>query len=289
MSIEEMAAPAAEQPNRYVVTIDGDRHVFADPIVTGEQILEAKRHFPTDEFLVFQKLANGQLEEIRLDESVDLREAGREAFITFRSDQSFRLTLDGRRFEWGRPLISGLELKRLAGVDPAAYGVWLAQRVGDDKLIGNEETVDLRAEGVERFFTGIDTTTEGSGGSVLPPEDREYLEAHRIAFEEKSDGATRAVVLKGYPLPAGRYDAGTADILVVLPPGYPDCAPDMFFLSPWVRLVPRNKYPHAADQPFVFGGSRWQRWSRHNSAWRPGVDGIWTMLRRIGRALEIAA
>ena len=264
-------------------------HRFLDPIVTGQQILEAMRFFPTDEHLVFQQLDNGQLEEIRLDESVDLRREGLERFVTFKSDRSFRFTLDGRRFEWGLPFITGLQLKKLAEADPATYGVWLSQRVGDDRLIGNTERVDLEAEGVERFFTGIDTTTEGSGEPVLPPEDRDYLVSCGIVFEERSEAGGKAIILKGWSLPQGRFDSGTVDVLIMLPPAYPDCAPDMFYLSPWVRLVNSNQYPKAADVPHVFAGQSWQRWSRHNNEWRAGVDGIWTMVRRIERALEVAA
>ena len=58
---------------------------------------------------------------------------------------------------------------------------------------------------------------------------------------------------------------------------------------PWLRLVPANRYPNTADQPFPFGGQNWQRWSRHNDAWRPGVDGIWTMVKRVETALAVAA
>jgi hypothetical protein len=273
----------------YEVIINDAAHRFRDPIVTGQQILEAVRLFPTDEHLSFQCLSDGQLEEIRLDESVDLRREGLERFITFKSDRSFRFTLDGRRFEWGLPFITGLQLKKLAGVDPATYGVWLAQRVGDDRLIGNTEQVNLEAQGVERFFTGIDTTTEGSGELVLPPEDREYLNSCGIVFEERSESGAKAIVLKGWSLPNGRFDNGAADVLIMLPPAYPDCAPDMFYLLPWVRLALSNQYPKAADVPHAFGGQTWQRWSRHNNEWRPGVDGIWTMVRRVERALEIAA
>ncbi|RWB19927.1 MAG: hypothetical protein EOQ40_17500 [Mesorhizobium sp.] len=271
------------------IKIDGSPFVFHDPIVTGDQILQKAKLFPTDEHLLFQELADGQLEEIRPDESVDLQREGREQFITFKSDRSFRFVLDGRKFEWGLPFITGLQLKRLAGVDPQSYGVWLAQQVGDDRLIGNTEKVDLQGDGTERFFTGVDTTTEGAGAAVLPPEDREYLTSQAIAFEEHVEGTTKAVVLKAWSLPERRFDVGTADILILLPPAYPDCAPDMFYLTPWVRLVANQRYPNAADQPHMFAGKRWQRWSRHNSAWRAGIDGIWTMLRRIERALEIAA
>ena len=124
---------------------------------------------------------------------------------------------------------------------------------------------------------------------MLPPEDRDYLQTQGIAFEEVSEGSTKAVVLKGWSLPPARFDAGAADVLILLPPAYPDCAPDMFYLMPWVRLAASQRYPNAADQPHAFAGKNWQRWSRHNDAWRPGVDGIWTMVRRIERALEIAA
>jgi hypothetical protein len=288
MSQDEAFAPHGAHHRTYEVRINDVVHAFHDPMVTGEQILQAVHLFPTDEHLVFQLLSDGQLEELRLDEITSLEVVGREKFITFKSDRSFRFVLDGRRFEWGLPFITGLQLKRLAGVDTQKYGVWLSQRIGDDRLIGNTEQADLTPEGVERFFTGIDTTTEGSS-TFLPPDDREYLEANGVAFEEHAEGAARALVLKSHGLPSGRFDAGVADILVILPPGYPDSAPDMFYLTPWVRLANGGNFPRAADQPHIFAGQRWQRWSRHNTAWRPGVDGIWTMLRRIERALEIAA
>lgn len=284
-----MADHILERSRAFDIKIDGNPFTFNDPIVTGAQILQKARLFPADDHLLFQELNDGQLEEIRPDESVDLRDHGREQFITFKSDRSFRFVLDGRKFEWGLPFITGLQLKRLAGVDPNSYGAWLSQRVGDDRLIGNKEKVDLQGDGTERFFTGIDTTTEGAGAIVLPPEDREYLQTQDIAFEEVVEGTTRAIVVKGWSLPPARFDAGTADILILLPPAYPDCAPDMFYLTPWVRLAANQRYPNAADQPHAFAGKTWQRWSRHNNAWRPGIDGIWTMLRRIERALEVAA
>lgn len=124
--------------------------------------------------------------------------------------------------------------------------------------------------------------------AVLPLRDRDYLLKRNIVFEEV-DGAQKAVILRSYPLPAGRFDVATADILIVLPNGYPDVRPDMFFAMPWLKLAKGNHYPRAADQPFDFNGQRWQRWSRHNNQWRAGIDGIWTMLRRIDSALEAAA
>ncbi len=135
--------------------------VIDDPVPTGLQILEVAGAHPADEHSVFQVLKNGLLEELRPDETTDLRAKGVEKFLVFRSDRSFRFELDGRIFEWGATLISGITLKKLAGVDPASYGVWLEVRGAEDRPIGDTEMIDLSAVGVERFFTGIVQTTEG--------------------------------------------------------------------------------------------------------------------------------
>ena len=64
--------------------------------------------------------------------------------------------------------------------------------------------------------------------SFLPAADRAYLAEKGIAYEEKQDGAVKGVILKGRRLPDGRFDSAAADILIQLPPGYPDVAPDIF-------------------------------------------------------------
>lgn len=141
--------------------LDYHQVVIDDPVPTGLQILELANARPADEHIVFQMLANGLLEELRPDETTDLRTAGVEKFLVFKSDRSFRLELDGRVFEWGGTFISGLTLKKLAQVDPAEYGVWLEVRGSEDRAIGDTDLVDLSAQGIERFFTGIVKTTEG--------------------------------------------------------------------------------------------------------------------------------
>lgn len=125
--------------------------------------------------------------------------------------------------------------------------------------------------------------------AVLPMKCRRYLTERGIAFEEVENAGTKALILRGFALPPGRFDVPTADILIVLPAGYPDTPPDMFYALPWLRLVPANRYPKAANHPISFAGQNWQRWSRHNNAWRAGADGIWTMLKRIETALKEAA
>lgn len=123
----------------------------------------------------------------------------------------------------------------------------------------------------------------------LPPDDRTYLETKEINFEEHQDGAQKGIIIRKWPLPAGLYDSDIADVLILIPNGYPDVRPDMFHLIPWVKLKNGNKYPNKADRAVMFMSQKWQRWSRHCNEWRPGIDGIWTMLKRVEHALLVAA
>ena len=136
--------------------------VIGDPVPTGRQVLEAAGVQPVLEHSVFQLLRNGQLENLRLDETTDLRSRGVEKFLIFHSDRSFRFELDGAVFEWGTGRIQGRVLKTLAKVDQATYGVWQEVPGQDDRAIGDGQFVDLAPAGVERFFTGIVKTTEGT-------------------------------------------------------------------------------------------------------------------------------
>ena len=124
--------------------------------------------------------------------------------------------------------------------------------------------------------------------TVIPSHCRRYLCERGVPFQELQEGGQKGLVLKQFGLPTGRFDAPSADFLILLPAGYPDNPSDMFYAMPWLKLAGSNRYPSRADQPFDFNGRRWQRWSRHNSQWRPGVDGIWTILKRIETALECA-
>jgi len=279
---------------RYRIKI-GNEHLefreadLADPVPTGRQIAEAAGAHPAENYLIFQMLPNGMLEGLRLDETTDLTAKGIERFLVFASDRAFFFEIDGRRMEWGAQLISGMTLKKLANVDLATYGVWLEVRGQEDRPIANNELFDLSAPGIEHFFTGIVQTTAGSGGAILPVRDRRYLTEKGITFEEVEDGGQKAVIFRRMTLPGARLDQASAYILVLLPASYPDVAPDMFHALPWLKLVDAGRYPNAADVAVGFAGQQWQRWSRHNNQWRAGVDGIWTMLKRIETALAEAA
>lgn len=235
---------------------------------------------------LFALLANGGFEDVRLDEPFDLRGRGAERFVMFRTDRDFKFTVDNHQKQWGKPLITGKVLRKLANIQPG-YALYLEVRGGQDREINDTDIVDLSKPGIERFITVIKETTEGL--AALPSMDQKYLQDHGIEHEVVNHGGTVAVIFRKFSLPEGRFDQPFADALVILPAGYPDVRPDMFHLFPWARLTATGAYPRAADQAVVFAGQSWQRWSRHSDAWRPGVDGIHTMIARMRHALEVAA
>ena len=123
-----------------------------DPVPLGRQILEAAGLDPHAGFSLFGILPSGDFEDVRLDEPFDLRERGAERFIAFLTDRVFKLSLNDKQLEWGKPIISGTVLYKLA--EPGENeGVFLEVRGGEDRLIESGELIHLDEPGIERFIT----------------------------------------------------------------------------------------------------------------------------------------
>lgn len=126
---------------------------IADLTPTGARLAAAAGFKPAQQVSVLQLLSNGDLEDVRPDETVDLRHAdGR--FVIVESDRSYRLTIDGQRFDWPCRVVSGGLLRKLGRV-PADKGIFFEQGETADLAIGPEDLVDLDAAGVESFVTRI--------------------------------------------------------------------------------------------------------------------------------------
>lgn len=124
--------------------------------------------------------------------------------------------------------------------------------------------------------------------SHLPRRCSKYLTDKCFTFREEFDGGTAAIVIDHWKLPIQKFDHDEVSLLLLLPNGYPDAAPDMFYVNPWVKVRGSSKWPKAASVSHMFLEINWQRWSRHWSDWRPGKDGIQTWLVKVGHALENA-
>jgi hypothetical protein len=123
----------------------------------------------------------------------------------------------------------------------------------------------------------------------LPPLDQQYLSDRQIAHEVVTDGPMTCVVFQGWRLPSG-LSVTEVEILLRLAPGYPDIAPDMWWVFPEILRSDRTVIP-ATEVREIYFGRTWQRWSRHfqGGQWQAGTDGLESYLTLIRAEFSIAA
>ena len=120
---------------------------------------------------------------------------------------------------------------------------------------------------------------------MLPEPDISYLAARWPGHTITQEGASVIVVLAGYELPAG-FQPRHVDLCLMLPFGFPETQPDMFWANPTVTL--HGRPPAATEITQQIIGRTWQRFSRHlpAGAWRPGIDNLQSWVSMIGTMLE---
>lgn len=124
----------------------------------------------------------------------------------------------------------------------------------------------------------------------LPMSDRKYLASKQYLYREVNDGAQKGLIVDHFKLPEGKFDLEESSLLIILPAGYPDVPPDMFYFLPEIRLKATNAYALQTEYKETHFQEMWQRWSRHAPAenWRAGKDGIQSYIQRVITALNIA-
>lgn len=79
---------SAAKPERFRLRIDKGNYETDRPLETGRQLLALAGKTPPEQYQVFRKMKGGELVEIGLDETVDLRDPGVERFVTLPLDQT---------------------------------------------------------------------------------------------------------------------------------------------------------------------------------------------------------
>lgn len=123
-----------------------------DPVPTGRQVLASAGLDHRADYILYANLDTGDFEDIRLDETFDLRGKGAERFIALKSDRDFKFSPNDRQLAWGRADMLGSVLYELADTSPDE-AVFLEVRGGEDRLIDPDDRVNLDAPGIERFIT----------------------------------------------------------------------------------------------------------------------------------------
>lgn len=179
--------------------------------------------------------------------------------------------INKKKFELEHHIQTGEHLKHLAGI-PLSDVLFL-QRPGEDEVIPNHAKITLK-DG--EHFHSQPPADYGLGAALL---DEAGIAPDRATMHAEPGGWV-FVVISNYELPPG-FAPSRVDLLVKLPPGFPDAAPDMFWVHPEVRgpngIVPKNTSPE-----FLLG-KQWQRFSWHLApgAWKPGVSELRDYMRCI--------
>lgn len=118
---------------------------------TGAQLAAAAGFKPKQNATVLQVLANGELEDVREGETVDLRHSdGR--FVIVETDRDYYLRIDGQRYPWPCRIVSGAVLRKLGDV-PDGSTLYLEKIDEPDLAIGDHDLIDLDGRGVESFVS----------------------------------------------------------------------------------------------------------------------------------------
>ncbi len=121
--------------------------------------------------------------------------------------------------------------------------------------------------------------SDQSAKDQLPELDREFLEEKEFDFDVVKEGGELHLVIRDFNFP--KYAPTKADLLIIIPAGYPNSQLDMFWTYPDVKL-PGGGCPAQCQHHQVFRQRNWQRWSRHfQQPWRPGIDSLRTFMASI--------
>jgi hypothetical protein len=153
---------------------------MTDPTPLGRQILASAGLDVRDGYSLFAILPSGDFEDVRLDEPFDLRGRGTGRFIAFETDRDFKLTINDAQLEWGKPVISGAVLYKLA-IPAEDEGVFLEVRGGEDRLIQPDELIDLSTPGIERFITA---PKEPPTFEIIVNSRPRTVDERRVTFEQ---------------------------------------------------------------------------------------------------------
>jgi len=155
---------------------------------------------------------------------------------------------------------TGASLKKLVGAHKE--DVLFLQRRCEDEVVPDDAEIELE---------------DCSVLHTQPP--ARYGDVEKQGEVIEQPGGWRFLILRSFAVPEG-FSAATADILIKLPPTFPDAAPDMFWVYPPMTLS-NGAVPQAATVQQSLLGQNWQRFSWHleKGAWQPGSSTIRDFVR----------
>lgn len=124
----------------------------SDPQLTGAQILRYADATPQENFVVLQWLTNGDIDELRPDETADLATDDAARFIVAKADRLFRFVLNDRSLVWPERKIDAAIVRILGGVD-AGESLFIRREEVADEPVPDGGRVALAEAGVEVIYS----------------------------------------------------------------------------------------------------------------------------------------
>ena len=279
----------------YEFYINNEIYKTRQRVITGQELHEMagtnpKTHFIRMNIREGKKLVGPEVE-------INLTECGIERFIILPYEQEtidihdcfcqgvnpiltykYLIRINKDKYEVEKEIITGREIILLAGKSPDSNGVRMFTKSGK-KMVGLDESIDLRESGVERFVLVPLDCTEGFATAEpfkqLTTDDVSFVKSYS---EELVDFITKGntcwTVFRQFKLPEG-YNVDVADLAIMVPSNYPLGRLDMFYFSP--ALSRKDAKPIGALTSTTLEGKNYQRWSRHRTPanpWNPEIDNL---------------
>lgn len=115
----------------------------------------------------------------------------------------------------------------------------------------------------------------------LPEKDVAFLDSLGTKWEVGSEGGIVYVIIYNVGIDSTYYKVkgseDKTDVLLILPPGYPNSQIDMASFYPHLQATDGHNIPNLHYTFYKVKGKVWQTWSRHRTGgdyWNPETDGI---------------
>lgn len=173
----------------YDYQLDGQVHQDNDDIITGRQILTNAGLTPASDFVLIT-IGNRTSQSIGLEEKVSLCKNEASVFLSFKSDRTFRLTINEREYVWGAEEISTAEIRQYARI-PDEHELILDS--DGDKIIKDSGNVHLTSKGVERILSRLPEKvciTVNTREKKVDPGTLSFMELIQLAFPKLTVNST---------------------------------------------------------------------------------------------------
>lgn len=293
---DETVNIAGTVPHRFIVTkadrlfrlVLDDRSLAWPKPKISEAVLRQLGQVDLDAQLYLRK-DDGPDQLVERGANLSLAETGVENVYSKRA--AWKLNVQGVVIQSVNPTITVRNALVEAGFDPNQAWIIVLKTSEAKRPVGIDETVDLRAPGIEKLRLTPRDINNGESAEPkrefrLLPVDEKGLGDRGLSWETLVEAGHRWLLLRDYPLPPG-YTIGATTIALEVPNGYPAAEIDMFYC--WPFLVPSNGAAIPQTQATAtIRGNAYQRWSRHRgpgSPWRSGTDNVLTHLALVDAAL----